>query len=289
MTYSSKPIPARAGVGLKPQHFTDIFSSTDTTTRNVAWFEIHPENYFSAGGRNHDYLDKIRTDYPLSMHGVGLSLGSADGVDKQHLSLLKRLKDRYQPALFSEHLSWSRFEQHYSNDLLPIPYTKEALRRFIANVSQVQDTLGVQLLIENPSSYFLLKHADYTEWDFLISLCKTTGAKILLDINNIYVSAANHGFDAKLYIDAIPANLIIEIHLAGHTEEQHDFGRLLIDDHGSEVTDEVWRLYEYTIQTKGVKPTLIEWDTNIPDWQTLTTQAALANTVLSTDLNPIEA
>ena len=279
MTYSNRPIPAKAGVGLKPQHFTDIFESDN----KVAWFEIHPENYFSAGGRNHDFLDKIRRDYPLSMHGVGLSLGSADGLDKQHLQQLKQLKDRYQPALFSEHLSWSRLQQHYSNDLLPIPYTQEALDRFSANVSQVQDTLGIHMLIENPSSYFLLKQADYTEWDFLVNLCKTTGAKILLDVNNIYVSAVNHGFSAQDYVDAIPTELILEIHLAGHAEEQHDFGRLLIDDHGSQVNDEVFSLYEYTIATKGQKPTLIEWDTNIPDWHTLVSEANRADAILNAE------
>ena len=285
MTYSNRPIPAQAGVGLKPQHFEAIFESDN----GVAWFEIHPENYFSAGGRNHDYLDKIRRQYPLSMHGVGLSLGSADGVDRNHLAKLKQLKDRYQPALFSEHLSWSRFEQQYSNDLLPIPYTDEAMQRFVANVSQVQDVLGTQILIENPSSYFLLEKADYSEWDFLVQLCHTTGAKILLDINNIYVSAVNHGFDARHYIDAIPADLIIEIHLAGHAEEHHDFGRLLIDDHGRKVSETVWSLYKYAIETKGTKPTLIEWDTNIPEWQTLTDEATLANQILSTEQNLIEA
>jgi uncharacterized protein (UPF0276 family) len=190
-----------------------------------------------------------------------------------HLKRLKTFINRYQPVQFSEHLSWSRIQQFYSNDLLPVPYTHEAMQRFDENIQKTQDVLQRNILIENPSSYFLLKDQDFTEWEFLVTLCKRTGAKILLDINNLYVSAVNHGFDANDYLRAIPTNLVGEIHLAGHSEEHHDFGRLLIDDHGSSVTEAVWQLYEQALKQLGRIPTLIEWDTNIPSWQRLYEEA----------------
>lgn len=277
MSYHEMSIPANVGVGLKPQHYDDIFSGQQL----VKWFEIHPENYFSAAGKNHQALDKIRQDFPLSLHGIGMSLGSADGVDKVHLKRIKQLIDRYQPGLFSEHLSWSRFEQFYSNDLLPMPYTHEAMERLSSNISQVQDYLGRSILIENPSSYFLPQDNDYTEWDFLVQLCKSTGANILLDVNNLYVSAVNHVFDSSEYLEAIPRDMVREIHLAGHSEEIHEFGQLLIDDHGSEVKLKVWMLYQQTLERMGPKPTLIEWDTNIPDWPTLVSEAEKAEQLLT--------
>lgn len=276
MSFNDKPIPAQAGVGLKPQHYDSITIAQP----QVAWFEIHPENYFAKGGLTHQALSRIREDFPLSMHGVGMSLGSEDGLDNKHLQQIKSLLDQYNPALFSEHLSWSRYQQYYSNDLLPIPYTDEALAVFKDNVNSAQETLNRQILIENPSSYFMLQNNDYTEWDFLVTLCRQTGAGILLDINNIYVSAINHGFDAQQYIESIPAELVGEIHLAGHAEEQHSFGRLLIDDHGSEVKQSVWELYSMVIESIGAKPTLIEWDTNIPEWSRLVQEARQAELIL---------
>jgi len=277
MTYHVNPIPAKAGVGFKPQHYDDLVNSRS----RVAWFEVHPENYFSEGGLNHHQLDQIRHDYPLSMHGIGLSLGSADGLDKGHLTNLKKLLDRYQPAQFSEHLSWSRYQLNYSNDLLPIPYTKEAMNIFIRNINQAQDFLNTQILIENPSSYFLLQNNDYMEWDFMSEVCSKSGARILLDINNLYVSSINHKFDALTYLKALPDNLIAELHLAGHSTEQHDFGSLLIDDHGSNVCDSVWQLYQDCIEIIGVRPTLIEWDNNIPEWDVLANEAHKADKLLN--------
>ena len=281
MSFNDKPIPAQAGVGLKPQHYDSIIDAQP----QVAWFEIHPENYFAKGGLSHRALSRIREDYPLSMHGVGMSLGSEDGLDKNHLTQIKSLLDRYNPALFSEHLSWSRYQQYYSNDLLPIPYTEEALAVFKDNVNTAQDVLNRQILIENPSSYFMLQNNDYTEWDFLVTLCRQTGAGILLDINNIYVSAINHGFNARQYIESIPAELVGEIHLAGHAEEEHSFGQLLIDDHGSEVKDAVWQLYAQANESIGPKPTLIEWDTNIPEWQILVQEAQQAELILQNEVS----
>lgn len=281
MSFNDKPIPAQAGVGLKPQHYDSIIDAQP----QVAWFEIHPENYFAKGGLSHRALSRIREDYPLSMHGVGMSLGSEDGLDKNHLTQIKSLLDRYHPALFSEHLSWSRYQQYYSNDLLPIPYTNEALAVFKDNVNTAQDMLNRQILIENPSSYFMLQNNDYTEWDFLVTLCRQTGAGILLDINNIYVSAINHGFNAQQYIESIPAELVGEIHLAGHAEEEHSFGQLLIDDHGSEVKDTVWELYTQVIESIGPRPTLIEWDTNIPDWEILIQEARQAELILQNEVS----
>ena len=281
MSFNDKPIPAQAGVGLKPQHYDSIIDAQP----QVAWFEIHPENYFAKGGLSHRALSRIREDYPLSMHGVGMSLGSEDGLDKNHLTQIKSLLDRYHPALFSEHLSWPRYQQYYSNDLLPIPYTNEALAVFKDNVNTAQDMLNRQILIENPSSYFMLQNNDYTEWDFLVTLCRQTGAGILLDINNIYVSAINHGFNAQQYIESIPAELVGEIHLAGHAEEEHSFGQLLIDDHGSEVKDTVWELYTQVIESIGPRPTLIEWDTNIPDWEILIQEARQAELILQNEVS----
>ena len=277
MSYQEMSIPANAGVGLKPQHYDDIFSAE----QRVKWFEIHPENYFSAAGKNHQALDKIRQDYPLSLHGIGMSLGSDDGVDMVHLKRIKQLIDRYQPALFSEHLSCSRVHHFYNKDLLPMPYTHKAMKRLSDNIDQVQNYLGRTILIENPSSYFLPQDNDFTEWDFLVQLCKRTGANILLDVNNLYVSAINHGFDSSEYLQAIPLTLVGEIHLAGHSEETHEFGQLLIDDHGSEVKQNVWSLYQKTLERIGPKPTLIEWDTNIPDWPTLVSEAEKAEQLIT--------
>ncbi len=267
------PIPARAGVGLKPEHYEIILSSNP----DIGWFEVHPENYMSAGGANHHYLGKIRERYPLSLHGVGLSLGSASGLRADQLKALKMLVDRYNPSLVSEHLSWSQFGPNALNDLLPVPYTEEALQVFSNNIDQTQNFLQRQILIENPSSYFQLDYSSYAEWDFLVALAKTSGAGILLDVNNIYVSAANHGFDAENYIKNIPPELVGEIHLAGHSVQQVTGGKILIDDHGSAVIPKVWSLYEHALEHIGNRPTLIEWDANIPEWSRLYDEAKIAD------------
>jgi len=271
--FQCKSIPALAGVGLKPQHFQSILAQNS----HVSWFEIHAENYMSAGGPFHHYLQLIRDKYPLSIHGVGLSLGSFDGPCQRQLNDFKVLIDRYEPGLISEHLSWSRHGHNNLNDLLPMPYTDESLSTFVTNISSAQDFLKRQILIENPSSYFELNYNKYSEDEFLVAVAKQSGCQILLDINNVYVSAKNHGFDAKSYIDNIPSSLIGEIHLAGHSVQSLLSGEIRIDDHGSMVCDEVWALYQYTLDKVGTKPTLIEWDTNVPDWQVLSSQARIAH------------
>ncbi len=270
------PIPARAGVGLKPQHFETILD----TQPDVGWFEVHPENYMGAGGAPHHFLTRIREHYPLSLHGTGLSLGSADGVSTAHLEALKALVDRYQPALVSEHLSWSRWQNIALNDLLPVPYTDEALAVLCRNVDTAQNILQRPLLIENPASYLQVTFSHIEEAEFLVTLAQRSGAGILLDVNNVYVSACNHGFDARSYISRIPTELIGEIHLAGHAIDRIDGQPILIDDHGSEVCAAVWDLYLYALEQHGALPTLIEWDTDVPAWPMLFEQARKAEAIL---------
>jgi len=274
--HSPNLIPAKAGVGLKPEHYQAIIE----TKPDIGWFEIIAENYMAAGGAVHHYMHKIRENYPLSVHGIGLSLGSEEGVSSHQLSALKKLIDCYQPDLISEHLSWSKNDATVLNDLLPVPYTEEAMNTFIRNIDQTQNFLQRQIMIENPSSYFQLDYSTYSEWDFLITLARRSGAKILLDVNNIYVSAVNHGFDAKQYIKEIPKELVGEIHLAGHSIQQMRGGNVLIDDHGSKVISQVWHLYEYALGLLGNRPTLIEWDANIPKWDVLFAQAKIADQIM---------
>lgn len=271
------PVPACAGVGLKPQHFSHILENLPA----IGWFEIHPENYLMPGGPMLHYLGRIREHYPLSFHSVGMSLGSAEGVDENHIGKLKVLSDRFEPALVSDHLSWSRWRQTALNDLLPMPYTEGALRIMADNIDRVQEILGRVIAIENPSSYFDLAGADMPEWEFLVQLAQRTGATILLDINNIYVSACNHGWDAAAYIEHIPAGLVTEIHLAGHTIQHTDFGEVRIDDHGARVCDEVCDLYRFAVAHLGRFPTLIEWDTEVPEFTVLEAEAELADAVLA--------
>jgi len=266
-------IPARAGVGLKHDHYQTILEKKP----DIGWFEIHPENYMANGGATHHYLEQIRELYPLSIHGVGLSLGSDEGLSAEHLASLKELVDRYQPGLVSEHLAWCKYRNQVFNDLLPVPYTTESLDIISRNIDQTQNFLGRQILIENPSSYFQLDYTSYTEWEFLVELVKRSGAGILLDVNNVYVSSCNHNFDARNYIKNIPPHLVGEIHLAGHSVQYLQGGKVLIDDHGSEVIDEVWDLYDFTLSHLGNRPTLIEWDANIPHWEILYNQAKIAD------------
>lgn len=267
------PVPARAGIGLKPEHYTDVLE----TRPDIGWVEVHPENYLVAGGPRHHYLTRIRNDYPLSFHSVGMSLGSVDGPNLPHIHRLRALCERYQPALLSDHLSWSRWEDRYLNDLLPMPWSQAALEVMVANVDRVQDILGRSIAIENPSTYLALPVSDMDECEFLVELARRTGASILLDINNIHVSASNHGWSPTRYLERIPAELVSEIHLAGHKVEQTDSGRLLIDDHGSRVSPEVWPLYAHALQLLGPRPTLLEWDTDVPVLPVLLEEAATAD------------
>jgi hypothetical protein len=271
------PIPARAGVGLRFPHHRAVLSERP----GVAWFEVHPENYLGAGVMA-GVLDRVRNDYPISLHATGLSLGAADGVDADHLSAIASVCERIEPGLVSDHLSWSSVGGVHAPDLLPLPYTVEALQTFIRNVDAVQDALGRAILIENPSVYVEFADATLTEPEFLAQLVRLSGCGVLLDVNNVAVSAHNLGEapDTRLrrLLDTLPAGAIGEIHLAGHTVRALGGGReARIDDHGSRVNAEVWRMYEATIARIGPRPTLIEWDTDIPPLDVLVTEAAKAD------------
>ncbi len=272
------PIPPRAGVGLKPQHYRDILDGAP----DIGWFEVHAENYMGAGGPPHAYLTAVRERYPLSLHGVGLSIGGIGPLDKDHLRRLRSLADRYQPALFSEHLAWSSHDTVYLNDLLPLPYTEETLDRVCTHIDEVQDTLQRQMLLENPSTYVAFAETSMSEVAFLREVVRRTGCGLLLDVNNVFVQAANHGFDAAGYVDSFPTEHVGEIHLGGHDEDEDDDGSaLLIDDHGREVADPVWALYARALARTGPKPTLIEWDNDVPDWATLFAEARRADAVIA--------
>ena len=264
------PAPAyRSGIGLRTPHFRAVQSMKP----DVGFFEIHSENYFGAGGQPLSMLERVRGDYPVSLHGVGLSLGGAEPLSQAHLDKLKALVDRIEPALVSEHLAWVGIGGVFLNDLLPLPYTEEALSVTAAHVSQVQDRLGRRILVENPSSYLTFRHSTMSEPEFLGALVAKTGCGLLLDVNNIYVSAQNQRFDAAAYIAAIPASVVGEYHIAGHT----DTGDLLIDTHDHPVSDPVWALYRAAVRIIGDRPTLIERDSNIPPLAELVAEAAQAD------------
>lgn len=260
MSSQTQAMPAQAGIGLRSPHYQAILE----TRPQLGWLEVHSENFYGAGGQPHYYLQRLADHYPLSFHGVGLSLGSADGLNRQHLTRLKQLLEIYQPRLVSEHLSWGQIGGVYANDLLPLPLNDESLAVMINHVDQAQGLLDRQILIENPSNYLAYVDSQFSEVEFLHRLCAATGCGILLDINNVYVSARNIGLNAKKYLNQIDFALVGEIHLAGHSVKNIDGEELLIDDHGSEVSDEVWELFNHFLLHKGVRPTLIEWDSSIP-------------------------
>jgi hypothetical protein len=270
-------IPAAAGIGLRFPHHGIV--ATDRP--DVAWFEVHAENYMG-GGTARRYLETIRRDYPISLHGVGLSLGSAEGLDGAHLARLADLVKRIAPGLVSEHLSWSVVGGTYLADLLPLPMTDETLEIVCRHIDQAQNVLRRRLLIENPSSYIQFAHSTIPEWEFMAQIAARTGCGILCDVNNIYVSACNHGWDAPRYLGALPANAIGEIHLAGHAVKDIGGRVLRIDDHGSRVSEAVWDLYQEALNRFGPVPTLIEWDTEIPAFDILMDEAARANRAIAT-------
>jgi uncharacterized protein (UPF0276 family) len=282
---SSSPLPLRAGVSLKPQHYPDalerVSASIDGGDCAPAWFEVHPQNYFGAGGPPHRWLTAFADVAPISFHSVGLSLGSGEGVNLDELEQLAALCDRYAPAMVSDHLSWSGSASNRYPDLLPVPYTAEVLDHFAVQVARVQDRLGRTMLIENPSRYLAFRGDTMHEAEFLHALCARTGCGLLLDINNIEVTATNCGLDTDAMIDAIDPALVGEIHLAGHAAEQHPHGPLLIDDHGSQVSDETWRLFARFIDRAGPLPVLIEWDTNVPEFDVLVTEAGVAGAIMN--------
>jgi hypothetical protein len=269
-------IPTKAGIGLRFPHHQAVLD----TRPEAAWFEAHIENYMG-GGTSLRYLETIRRDYPLSLHGVGLSLGSAEEIDAAHLERVRRVVERIEPGLVSEHLSWSVVGGAYLADLLPLPMTEEALTVVCRHVDQAQAGLNRRLLIENPSTYLRFRHSTIPEWEFLSRVAERTGCGILCDVNNIYVSACNHGWDAATYLAALPPTAVGEIHLAGHAVKELDAGKTLrIDDHGSRVTPAVWALYAEALVTFGPVPTLIEWDTDVPPLEVLLEEATRASGVL---------
>lgn len=273
---ASGAIPAQAGIGLRFRHHEVVVQAHPA----VPWFEVHTENYMG-GGAAPAYLDAIRRDYPVSLHGVGLSLGSAEGIDAAHLARVRLAVERFAPGLVSEHLSWSAAGTTYLADLLPLPMTEEALSVVCRHVDQVQSCLRRRILIENPSTYLRFRHSTIPEWDFLAEVARRTGCGLLCDVNNIYVSASNHGWDGLAYLRALPPAAVGEIHLAGHSVRQLDHGRTLrIDDHGSRVAAPVWALYRAALQHFGALPALIEWDTEVPPLSVLMEEAASADAAL---------
>ncbi len=265
-------IPAKAGVGLRFRHHQEVLEARPA----AAWFEVHTENYLG-GGSTPAALDAIRRDYPISLHGTGLSLGSAEGLDPAHLARVRELVERTEPGLVSEHLSFSVAAGNYLADLLPLPLTEEALEIVCRNVAQVQGHLKRRILVENPSTYLQFRHSTIPEWEFLARVARRTGCGILCDVNNIYVSASNHGWRASAYLAALPPEAVGEIHLAGHSLRRIDDARtLLIDDHGLRVAPEVWELYAEALALFGRVPTLIEWDTDVPPMAVLLEEAAHA-------------
>jgi len=282
-SHEPSPIPVKTGIGLRAQHYRTIFENYP----KIAWLEIHSENYFSAGGKHLFYLDHFRCHYPLSLHGVGLSLGSTAGVNIDHLEKLRILIERFAPYLVSEHLCWSSVNGKYLNDLLPLPYTEEALQHMSNRVDQVQDYLKRQILIENISSYLQFTHSTIPESEFLVALAQHTGCAILLDINNLYINAVNHGWNAKQYLQTIPSQLVQEIHLAGYTKNQFEDKTILIDTHNQLVSNEVWILYAEAIRYFGKVRTLIEWDKDLPELSILLHEAEKADAIMENAYNEI--
>jgi hypothetical protein len=262
-----------AGIGLRAPHHAELARRRPA----LDFLEVHSENYFAAGGPALAWLERFRGDYALSLHGVGLSLGSIDPLDETHLSSLAALVRRFDPLLVSEHLCWSSAGGRHANDLLPLPYTREALDHVVARIGRVQEALGREILVENVSSYLAFPGADMPEWEFVAEAARRSGCRVLLDVNNVYVNAANHGFDARRYLDAVPAGLVGELHLAGH--EARD--GLLVDTHGARVCDAVWDLYERVVARCGARPTLVEWDTDIPALDVLLDEAARADAIVA--------
>ncbi|MGR9356211.1 MNIO family bufferin maturase [Rhizobium leguminosarum] len=275
---SQSAMPKRAGVGLKAEHYRTVME----TSPDIGFFEIHAENYMGAGGPPHRYLSAIRERYPLSLHGVGLSIGAGRPLDKDHLARLKQLIDRYSPALFSEHLAWSSHDAGFLNDLLPLPYTNETLSRVVEHVDQVQDTLGRLMLLENPSTYLAFVESTWSETDFIAEIVQRTGCGLLLDVNNVHVACTNQDWNPIAYLDAYPLSHVQEIHLAGFAPDADEEGRpLLIDAHDRPVEEIVWGLFPHTIERIGPVPTLIEWDANVPDWPVLKAEAERAELIMS--------
>jgi uncharacterized protein (UPF0276 family) len=271
-------LPDTPGVGYKPQHFNDLQDDPGA----VEWIEVHAENYMGDGGRPLAQLRALSERFALSVHGVGLSIGGETPLDKEHLARLKKLCDWSKPASFSEHLAWSTHGAEFMNDLLPLPYTPKTLDRVAAHINQVQDILNREMLLENPSSYLAFTESTLSETDFLRELTHKTGCGLLLDVNNVFISAQNLGLSPQDYINAYPTEKVGEIHVGGHDEDEDDHGApLLIDSHGAPVADPVWSLLRYTLAQTGPKPVLVEWDNDVPEWSVLRAEADRAAAALA--------
>lgn len=271
-------LPHKPGVGYKPQHFSDILE----TPGSVGWLEIHAENYMGMGGRPLAQLRHLTKDFPISVHGVGLSIGGEGPLDPEHLARLKHLVDWLNPTVFSEHLAWSTHDGGFFNDLLPLPYTKETLTRVADQIDQLQNVIGRQMMLENPSSYLKFAESTWSEPDFLREVAERTGCGLLLDVNNVFVSATNLDYDPRTYINDYPLDKVGEIHLGGHDEDEDEHGKpLLIDSHGAEIVDPVWALLGHTLALSGPRPILIEWDNDVPEWPVLSAEADRAAKALA--------
>ena len=265
--------PQHAGIGLRAQHHLELLEKRP----QVEWLEVHCEDYFGRGRPQRRVLEKIRPHYSLSLHSVGLSLGSTDPLRPEHLRELAQLVRDLDPIFVSEHLSWSSIDGRFANDLLPLPYTEEALHHMATRVCEVQELLKRQILIENVSSYLRFTCSEVSEWEFLAALVRQSGCGILLDVNNLYVSASNHGFDACTYLEGVPASAVQEFHLAGHVARRIGQHEILIDSHSAHVSEAVWELFGVAVRRFGARPTLIEWDTDIPALEVLIAEAAKAD------------
>jgi uncharacterized protein len=283
---SGGALPDAPGVGYKPQHYSAIMADRGP----VAWLEIHAENYMGDGGRPLAQLRHLAQSFPISVHGVGLSIGGEGALDPDHLARLCHLVDWLQPASFSEHLAWSSHDSAFLNDLLPLPYTDATLARVASHIQQVQDLLGRQMLLENPSSYLAFAESTWSEPDFLRELTRRTGCGLLLDVNNVFVSASNLGFDPRAYVAALPLAAVGEVHLGGHDLDHDDHGApLLIDSHGAPVAEPVWTLLDHVLAQTGPRPVLVEWDNDLPDWPVLADEARRAEKALARVQQPRSA
>jgi uncharacterized protein (UPF0276 family) len=269
--------PSGVGIGLRAPHIQRVLSERP----RVAWFEVHSENLFADGGALHAAIERVRADYPLSLHGVGLSLGSADAFDDEHLGTLRALVQRFEPGLVSDHICWGAIGGIHLNDLLPLPFTSEALDLMVTRVQKAQDVLGHEFLVENVSSYLTFHCAEMSEWEFVAELIRRSGCGLLLDVNNVYVNSVNHGFDAHAYLHAMPRAAVREIHLAGFTRKTDLAVPLLIDSHSRPVDAEVWALYAEALDLFGPVPTLVEWDQDIPELEVLVAEARRAEGLLN--------
>ena len=275
---SAPQLPNAPGVGFKPRHFGNLMTDPDV----VSWVEIHAENYMGDGGRPHAQLRALTERFPLSVHGVGLSIGGEGPLDRDHLARLKKLCDWARPASFSEHLAWSSHGGAYLNDLLPLPYTPQTLARVVSHIQQVQEALGRRMLLENPSSYLAFDESEMSETEFLDELVKQTSCGLLLDVNNVSISCTNLGVRPDAYLDSFPIDAVAELHVGGHEEDRDDHGSpLLIDSHGAPVADRVWLLLDDVLSLTGPRPVLVEWDNDVPEWPTLRDEARRAGRALA--------